>query len=226
MKQSYYYKDGKVEIIDIINDKEIIIKREYQDNIYEILSLENELEELNNYKNILLNNMNNHKKWLKNDIRDWKILISLDLIVSITVFIVSLISNYNDLLFLGLEGIVLSSNIPAFISSSRYKKKMKKDTVINSLELSNINNLINTNIVNLNKLNSKITKDNEEKIKETNNYIYINNSNQELIKYLEECKKYFINENNKYNYTCDINKDNVSVVKTKKKVGSSNERKL
>ena len=55
---------------------------------------------------------------------------------------------------------------------------------MNNLEISNINNFIKDNKIIIEQLNNKITKDNEEKIKETNNYIYINNSNQELIKIL------------------------------------------
>ena len=158
MKNRYCYKDGKVEIIDIIGNNENLIRRDYQDNIYDILSVENEIEELNNYKNFILKELDNYNKWYNNDIRDWKILISLDLFVSIIVFIVSLIFNYDDSLFFGLEGIVLLSNIPAFISSSRYKKKIKRNGVIYRLELSNINNLIKDNTFILNKLNNNITK--------------------------------------------------------------------
>ena len=99
-------------------------------------------------------------------------------------FAISLISNNDDLIYIGLEGIVLFFNIPILISSSRYKKKIKKDIIVNNLEISNINNLIKDNKIIIEQLNNKITKDNEEKIKETNNNIYINNSNQELIKIL------------------------------------------
>ena len=68
----------------------------------------------------MINNLTNHKEWLKKDKKDWKILISLDLFVSIFLFAISLNFNNDDLIYIGLEGIVLFFNIPTLISSSRY----------------------------------------------------------------------------------------------------------
>lgn len=68
MKECYKYDDGILEIIDYDDDyKKTTIKREYQDNIEDILCLENEIEHLEMNKKLLLEDIeefNNEFKYL------------------------------------------------------------------------------------------------------------------------------------------------------------------
>ena len=213
MKESYKYEDGIVKIVDYDNDdNKKIIKREYQDNIEDILIIENEIEELENNKEAVLEDANDYNDKIKiisknkrrtalkcliipNVLRYIINFINLDL--GLEIF--NKIYEYNSITEKEILLFIFSSTLVYYtfemINYNLAQKHVNRNLNILNLDIEILNEMIQKRKNKLKDLNDIKQKNNE---KELNTNSYINIDYKEKLKDLRNDLRIYSELTNRY----------------------------
>ncbi|MBQ3021337.1 MAG: hypothetical protein IJD92_03840 [Bacilli bacterium] len=182
MKVKYFYKDGKIEVIDD-NDLDKNLIYDYQDNIHEIFELENINEYLEKEKILQIKVIKDINKKINSNNEVIKICKIIWISVNIFMSITALVNILYFIIWFLLSSIICY--IP-YISKKGNNKMLKKEINAKDKKIKTINIELKKNNNILKKLyeDKKITQDKLNHIKKKFNYIFIREELEKLKKYL------------------------------------------
>lgn len=202
MKQGFYYNDGFVDVVDVVNNEEVILRRKYCDNMVDIISLENDIELLEGYRSFLLDKLRGYSKVIDDNKRDNLVLFCLNVVSSLLILFVSLFTSY-DVLCCVLICLLFGGNGLNLLTMSRDSKRRKRGIIVTNLELVNVNDCIKRYKRCLSDLSKGISVCNDNGLS-CGDFVCVNvNGSDELKDYLNKCRDYFVGECDNLNLSCD-----------------------